>query len=63
LGIIQKVQLGFTFHLVLKMGLNSSKLEKAMGPQFPEGEHYFGLENVSRRLNEIEIFAVWKHLL
>jgi len=27
------------------MGLGGSKLEKAIGPEFPEGEHYFGLEN------------------
>uniref|UniRef100_A0A7N0UPS6 ubiquitinyl hydrolase 1 n=1 Tax=Kalanchoe fedtschenkoi TaxID=63787 RepID=A0A7N0UPS6_KALFE len=28
-----------------KMGANGSKLEKALGDQFPEGERYFGLEN------------------
>ena len=28
------------------MGLGSSKLEKAIGNDFPDGEHYFGLENV-----------------
>ncbi|CAL9150160.1 unnamed protein product, partial [Musa hybrid cultivar] len=27
------------------MGAAGSKLEKALGDQFPEGEHYFGLEN------------------
>ncbi|PSS36690.1 Ubiquitin carboxyl-terminal hydrolase [Actinidia chinensis var. chinensis] len=27
------------------MGANGSKLEKALGDQFPEGERYFGLEN------------------
>jgi ubiquitin carboxyl-terminal hydrolase 12/46 len=27
------------------MGASSSKLEKALGDNFPEGEHYFGLEN------------------
>ena len=27
------------------MGGAGSKLEKALGEQFPEGEHYFGLEN------------------
>eukprot|EP01018_Ginkgo_biloba_P012773 Gb_25243 [translate_table: standard] len=27
------------------MGSSSSKLEKALGDQFPEGERYFGLEN------------------
>nr|DAD41129.1 TPA_asm: hypothetical protein HUJ06_015452 [Nelumbo nucifera] len=27
------------------MGAAGSKLEKALGDQFPEGERYFGLEN------------------
>jgi ubiquitin carboxyl-terminal hydrolase 12/46 len=27
------------------MGASGSKLEKALGDQFPEGERYFGLEN------------------
>jgi len=27
------------------MGGSGSKLEKALGDNFPEGEHYFGLEN------------------
>uniref|UniRef100_A0A7C8YLA1 ubiquitinyl hydrolase 1 n=1 Tax=Opuntia streptacantha TaxID=393608 RepID=A0A7C8YLA1_OPUST len=27
------------------MGATGSKLEKALGDQFPEGERYFGLEN------------------
>ncbi len=27
------------------MGSSGSKLEKALGDQFPEGERYFGLEN------------------
>lgn len=27
------------------MGGSGSKLEKALGDQFPEGERYFGLEN------------------
>lgn len=27
------------------MGAAGSKLEKALGEQFPEGERYFGLEN------------------
>lgn len=27
------------------MGISGSKLEKALGDQFPEGERYFGLEN------------------
>ncbi|CAJ2667850.1 ubiquitin carboxyl-terminal hydrolase 4-like [Trifolium pratense] len=27
------------------MGASGSKLEKALGDNFPEGEHYFGLEN------------------
>ena len=27
------------------MGAASSRLEKALGEQFPEGERYFGLEN------------------
>lgn len=27
------------------MGAASTKLEKALGDQIPEGEHYFGLEN------------------
>lgn len=27
------------------MGIAGSKLEKALGDQFPEGERYFGLEN------------------
>ncbi|KAJ7547860.1 hypothetical protein O6H91_08G106900 [Diphasiastrum complanatum] len=27
------------------MGASGSKIEKALGDQFPEGEHYFGLEN------------------
>lgn len=29
----------------LVMGASSSKLEKVLGDQFPEGERYFGLEN------------------
>uniref|UniRef100_A0A7N2KVV8 Uncharacterized protein n=1 Tax=Quercus lobata TaxID=97700 RepID=A0A7N2KVV8_QUELO len=29
------------------MGAAGSKLEKALGDQFPEGERYFGLENFS----------------
>ncbi|XP_051147198.1 ubiquitin carboxyl-terminal hydrolase 3-like isoform X2 [Andrographis paniculata] len=31
--------------VALTMGAASSKLEKALGDQFPEGERYFGLEN------------------
>ena len=27
------------------MGVAGSRLEKALGDQFPEGERYFGLEN------------------
>ena len=27
------------------MGATGSKLEKALGDHFPEGERYFGLEN------------------
>jgi ubiquitin carboxyl-terminal hydrolase 12/46 len=27
------------------MGAASSRLEKVLGEQFPEGERYFGLEN------------------
>ena len=27
------------------VGTGVSRLEKALGDQFPEGEHYFGLEN------------------
>jgi ubiquitin carboxyl-terminal hydrolase 12/46 len=27
------------------MGASSSRLEKELGEQFPEGERYFGLEN------------------
>lgn len=30
---------------LLTMGVASSRLEKALGDQFPEGERYFGLEN------------------
>ena len=29
-----------------KMGAAGSKLEKALGDQFPEGERYFGLEHL-----------------
>lgn len=31
--------------VALTMGVAGSKLEKALGEQFPEGERYFGLEN------------------
>ncbi|XP_073292567.1 ubiquitin carboxyl-terminal hydrolase 4-like isoform X2 [Primulina huaijiensis] len=31
--------------VTLAMGVTGSKLEKALGDQFPEGERYFGLEN------------------
>lgn len=31
--------------ITLTMGVTGSKLEKALGDQFPEGERYFGLEN------------------
>ncbi|GFP87062.1 ubiquitin carboxyl-terminal hydrolase 3 [Phtheirospermum japonicum] len=31
--------------VTLTMGVTGSKLEKALGDQFPEGERYFGLEN------------------
>jgi hypothetical protein len=28
------------------MGLGGSKLEKTISTEFPEGQHFFGLENV-----------------
>ena len=31
--------------VTLTMGVAGSKLEKALGDHFPEGERYFGLEN------------------
>ena len=33
------------FDFDTRMGATGSKLEKALGDQFPEGERYFGLEN------------------
>lgn len=31
------------------MGLGGSTLEKNLGPEFPENEHYFGFENVNEK--------------
>lgn len=31
--------------LTVRMGVAGSKLEKALGDHFPEGERYFGFEN------------------
>ena len=51
------------------MGSSGSKLEKALGDQFPEGERYFGLENfgnIARGLLhflEPEDFLIWGGLV
>lgn len=53
------------------MGLGSTKLEKSLGEEFPEGEHYMGFENVifiylKKKLNYLYLIffkLVWKYLL
>jgi ubiquitin carboxyl-terminal hydrolase 12/46 len=38
------------------MGSSGSKLEKALGDQFLEGERYFGLENFDNMCNCNNVF-------
>lgn len=45
------------------MGGSGSKLEKALGDNFPEGEHYFGLENFGNTCYCNSVLQVFVNLI
>jgi ubiquitin C-terminal hydrolase len=48
------------------MGAAGSKLEKALGDQFPEGERYFGLENFGNTCycnSVLQVFFFFKYII